>query len=558
MGRTATTLTLGLFLIGCAASDTDTREAAVASAHPLATEAGLDVLEAGGNAYDAAVATAAVLGVVEPYSAGMGGGGFWVLQNTDGEAVVVDARETAPGEATPDMYLDSDGEPLPDRPSLNGALAAGIPGQPAAFAHITDEYGALSLSDNLADAIQHAREGFPVDERYRMLAGFRGDVMRDYATTRELYLDDKGESPEKGTLIHQHALADTMETLAQQGHEGFYRGEVAEALLADVQAADGIWTLQDLHDYELIEREPRTIHFDDTTIVTAPAPSSGGIALAQMFGMLEHRPVPDGANRIERVHLLSEMMRRAYHDRALHLGDPDFTDIPVTDLLDSEYLAELAAGIDTGAATPSSELSGPGTDGTHTTHLSVVDDQGNAVAATLSINYPFGSGVTSEKTGIVLNNEMDDFSIKPGEPNAWGLIGGEANRVEPGKRPLSSMSPSILNTSEGLTVLGTPGGSRIITMNFLALLDALDGMPPAETVARSRFHHQYEPDAIQHEPDTFSDDEKSQLRALGHQLKDVDRQYGNMQLIQRRHTGETAAAADPRGIGAAEVRRITE
>ncbi len=557
MKRTAS-LALSLFLIGCASTDTETQQAAVASAHPLATEAGLDVLEAGGNAYDAAVATAAVLGVVEPYAAGMGGGGFWVLQDGDGDALVVDARETAPGRATPDMYLDSDGEPLPDRPSLNGALAAGIPGQPAALAHITGEYGTLSLSDNLADAIHHAREGFPVDERYRMLAGFRGDVMRDYATTRELFLDDEGKPPEEGTLIHQQALAETMEMLAEQGHDGFYRGEVAEALLADVQQAGGIWTLDDLHDYELIERSPRLVEFGDATIVTAPAPSSGGIALAQMFGMLEHRAVPQDAERIERVHLLSEMMRRAYRDRALHLGDPDFTDIPVDRLLDSDYLAELATGIDAEAATPSSELTGPGTDGTHTTHLSVVDAEGNAVSATLSINYPFGSGVTSQQTGIVLNNEMDDFSIKPGEPNAWGLIGGEANRVEPGKRPLSSMSPSILNTPEGLTILGTPGGSRIITMNFLGLLDALDGTSPETTVARSRFHHQYEPDAIQHEPDTFSEDEKSQLRTLGHELEDVGREYGNMQLIQRQQTGETSAAADPRGIGSAEVRQLSE
>ncbi len=556
--RHTASLALSLFLIGCAGTDTDTREAAVASAHPLATEAGLDVLESGGNAYDAAVATAAVLGVVEPYAAGMGGGGFWLLQDDDGEAVVIDARETAPGEASPDMYLDSNGEPLPDRPSLNGALAAGIPGQPAALAHITEQYGALSLSDNLADAIQHAREGFPVDERYRMLAGFRGDVMRDYATTRDLFLNADGEPPEEGTLIQQRALAETMETLAEQGHDGFYRGEVAEALLTDVEQAEGIWTLADLHDYELIEREPRQVQFGEATIVTAPAPSSGGIALAQLFGMLEHHPVPDDAERTKRVHLLSEMMRRAYRDRALHLGDPDFTDIPVAELLDSDYLADLAAGIDPEAATPSSELSGPGTDGTHTTHLSVVDDEGNAVSATLSINYPFGSGVTSENTGIVLNNEMDDFSIKPGEPNAWGLIGGEANKVEPGKRPLSSMSPSIVNTPDELTVLGTPGGSRIITMNFLGMLDALDGTSPETTVARSRFHHQYEPDAIEHEPDTFSDDEKSQLKALGHELEDVGREYGNMQLIQRRHTGETSAAADPRGVGAAEVRQLSE
>lgn len=537
-----------LVLLGCAESEPPPAGGAVASAHPLATEAGLNALAEGGNAFDAAVATAATLGVVEPYAAGMGGGGFWLLE-MEGQQLVVDARETAPGKAHPELYLDDDGEVMEGNPSLNGPLAAGIPGQPAALAHITAEYGQRSLEDNLAEAILHAREGFEVDERYRMLAGFRGDVMRDDDTTALIYLAD-GQAPETGHVIRQPALADTMEILAAEGHDGFYQGPVAEALVEDVQAAGGIWELEDLANYELIERPPQRIEYGEATILTAPAPSSGGIALAQMLGMLEARPVPSEADRALRVHWLSEIMRRAYRDRALWLGDPDFTDIPEQRLLDGEYLAELSATIDPHRATPSSDLSGPGTDGTHTTHISVMDEDGNLVSATLSINYPFGAGVTSAATGILLNNELDDFSIKPGEPNAWGLIGGEANKVEAGKRPLSSMSPTIVHTPRHTTVLGTPGGGRIITMNFLGILDTLADRELESIVERARFHHQYEPDAIQHEPDTFTDEEKARLKERGHSLEDIGRQYGNMQIIRRlTETGEISAASDPRGVG---------
>ncbi len=540
-----------LLIAGCALTGNPEPNAGVASAHPMATRAGLQALENGGNAVDAAIATAAALGVVEPYSSGIGGGGFWVIQKASGESVVVDAREEAPGEAHPELYLNEDGEVREDKPSLNGALAAGIPGQPAAFDHMADKYGQLPLTRSLAPAIRLAREGFPVDERYRALAEFRLAVMRRHPATRALFLTG-GNVPEEGHVIRQPALARTLTTLARKGRAGFYEGPVAKQLVADVRKAGGIWTREDLSNYNLIEREPVRIDYGNATLLTAPAPSSGGMAMAQLFGMLEQRPIPEDADRVTRVHWLAEMMRRAYRDRAVHMGDPAYTDIPRERLRDPAYLRTLASSINPERATPSAHLGGPGTDGHHTTHLSVMDAEGNIVSATLSINYPFGSGVTSGSTGVVLNNELDDFSIRPGHANAWGLVGGRANQVEAGKRPLSSMSPLIIRSPKRITALGAPGGSRIITMNFLAALEVLEGKAPATIVAGRRFHHQYEPDRIEHEPTTFSQAEKQALRSMGHELHNVDRTYGNMQLIQRdRETGVIRGAADPRGIGSA-------
>ncbi|XOZ32875.1 gamma-glutamyltransferase [Halomonadaceae bacterium KBTZ08] len=540
-----------LFMTGCALTGPSEPNAGVASAHPMATKAGLEALENGGNAVDAAIATAAALGVVEPYSSGIGGGGFWVIQQANASSVVIDAREEAPSKAHPQLYLNEEGKVKDGKPSLNGGLAAGIPGQPAAFAHMASAYGQLALSQSLAPAIHLAREGFPVDERYRNLARFRLEVMQQYPGTRERFLD-AGVVPEKGHEIRQPELAQTLTTLASEGRSGFYQGPVAQQLVADARKAGAIWTAQDLADYEVIERNPVRIDYGNATLLTAPAPSSGGMALAQLFGMLEHRPVPDGADRVRRVHWLAEMMRRAYRDRAVHMGDPAYTDIPRERLRDPAYLRTLANSINPSKATPSADFNDPGTDGHHTTHLSVMDAAGNIVSATLSINYPFGSGVTSRQTGVVLNNEMDDFSIRPGHANAWGLVGGAANQVEAGKRPLSSMSPLIIQTPRRITALGAPGGSRIITMNFLAALDVLEGKAPRTVVKRDRFHHQYEPDRIEHEPTTFSQAEKQALRAMGHNLHDVDRTYGNMQLIQRkRRSGAIQGAADPRGIGRA-------
>ncbi|PWG63098.1 gamma-glutamyltransferase [Sediminicurvatus halobius] len=528
------------------------REAAVATAHPLATEAAREILDAGGNAFDAAVAASAALAVVEPFGSGLGGGGFWLLhQAGSGRTVMVDGREAAPGAATADMYLDSDGEPIPGA-SLNGPLAAGIPGEPAALVHIAERYGRLPLARSLAPAIRHAWGGFPVGEAYVARAGFRLDVLREHARAAATYLDD-GAVPEAGWVLRQPALARTLRALAQAGHEGFYTGPVARELVRSVREAGGMWTLEDLRGYEVVERQAVAFDYRDLAVQAAALPSAGGVGLATMLGILEGYDLA-GMEAAARIHLAVEAMRRAYRDRAAFLGDPDFADVPVAELTAPAYARSLRAGIDPDRATPSGELgssplAGRGRD---TTHLSIVDAEGNRVAATLSINYPFGSGFVAGSTGVLLNDEMDDFAKRPGTANAYGLVGGEANRIEPGKRPLSSMTPTFAEAADGrVAVLGTPGGSRIITMVLLGLLAFEADEPPAAWVAAPRYHHQYLPDAIQHEPGAFSAVLAARLRERGHTLEPVGRRYGNMQAILIHPDGTTRAASDPRGEGSA-------
>ena len=527
--------------------------AAIASAHPLATEAGMQTLAAGGNAFDAAISVAAVLAVVEPYSAGMGGGGFWLLRDAEGKSIFVDAREKAPFAASRDMYLDKKGEIRPNA-SVNGPLAAAIPGQAAAFAHIAEHYGRLPLEQTLAAAIRYAEEGFATDAHYQTLAQFRLSALQADKTSAAIFLD-ANQAPAPGFQVKQPALAQTLRLLAEQGHKGFYTGDVARNLIADVRAAGGIWQTADLNSYNVVEREPLVGEYQGYRITTAPPPSSGGIAILAMFNMLaqfDWMALP----RAEQVHLLSEIMRRAYRDRAEFLGDPDYVPVPVERLTDKSYNQAQAAGISMDKATSSREMGKPLAmqEGFHTTHFSILDKDGNAVSATLSINLPFGSAFTSASTGVLLNNEMDDFSAKPGVPNAYGLVGNEANAIAPGKRPLSSMSPSFIENENSLAIIGTPGGSRIISMVWLGMLEYLQGKPVQDWVARPRFHHQYLPDMIQHEPDAFSAAEMDNLMAKGHVLSDVGRRYGNMQaILVNKRNQQIQAASDPRGGGSARV-----
>lgn len=529
--------------------------AAIASAHPLATQAGLDILAAGGNAVDAAIAVAASLGVVEPYSAGIGGGGFWLLYDAGEDRYrFIDARETAPAAAHRDYYLDADGCVNRDR-AINGPSAAGIPGQPAAFAHLSERYGQLPLQQTLAVAIQQARDGFAVDEKYRSWLSFRLDALRRYPESARIFLQ-QNEIPAVGHIIRQPDLAATLTALARQGHAGFYQGPVAERLLDEVQRHGGDWSAADLASYRVIERQPLRVQYGELEVISAPPPSSGGIALIQMLNMLSHYPWQQ-LPAVPQTHLLAEVMRRAYRDRAEYLGDPDFTEVPVSMLLAEQRAKDWVRNITMDSATPSLSLSGSKTHngGFHTTHLSVIDHQGNMVSATLSINLPFGSAFTAAGTGVLLNNEMDDFSAKPGEPNAYGLVGNDANAIAPGKRPLSSMTPTIINSPQQAAILGTPGGSRIISMVLLGALEHLQGKPVEDWVSRPRFHHQYLPDRIEHEPDTFSEEEREALQALGHQLHSVGRDYGNMQaILWNKATNKVSAAADPRGVGSAVVR----
>jgi gamma-glutamyltranspeptidase / glutathione hydrolase len=521
----------------------------VAVPHPLAAEVAHDVLAAGGNAFDAAVAVSAALAVVEPYGSGLGGGGFWLLHDAaTARDVMIDGRERAPLAATADHYRDDNGA-MDSAAALDGPLAAAIPGEPAALDHIARNYARLPLADLLQPAINLARDGFEVDQRYARLASFRVDVLNEWNEAADIYLD-AGEVPAEGYRVRQPDLADTLERLAREGRAGFYEGPVAERMVEAVRAAGGIWSRQDLLDYEVVEREPIVANYHDLRLVSAPPPSSGGIALAQMLAMLEGFDLA-AADEAGRIHLVVEAMRRAYHDRARYLGDVDFVDVPVERLTDSRYNAGLAASIRTDRATPSDVFPGPAVPagGRDTTHFSIIDGEGNRVAATLSLNYPFGSGFMPPATGVVLNNHMDDFAIEPGTANAYGLVQGEANRIEPGKRMLSSMSPTFLEQGERVAAIGTPGASRIINMVLLAALEFHDGGEARDLVEPARYHHQYLPDVIQHEPDAFSDAVRNALTDRGHELEDLGRTWGNSQAVVVEGDGALSAASDPRGVG---------
>jgi gamma-glutamyltranspeptidase/glutathione hydrolase len=539
---------LMLWWSGLAAADVLPRNNAVASAHRLATAAGLGVLDAGGNAFDAAVAVAAVLAVVEPYGSGLGGGGFWLLhRESDGKQVMIDGRERAPLEARRDMYLDEHGDLVP-RAAIDGPLAAAIPGHPAALVHIAERYGRLPLARSLAPAIRLAREGFAVDARYHRLAAFRADALRAYPAAADTFLVERAP-PTAGFVLVQSELAATLQHLAKHGFDGFYRGEVAEALVRGVLRDGGIWRLEDLASYRVVEREPVYGRYGDLRIVSAAPPSSGGVALVEMLNMLSGHQLQTLAPA-DRVHYLVEVMRRAYRDRAQYLGDPDFVAVPIARLTSPEYARRLAADIRAERATPSQAAAQPKrAAGQNTTHFSIIDKEGNRVAATLSINYPFGSGFMPEGTGVLLNDEMDDFSAKPGVPNVYGLVGGEANAIAPGKRPLSSMTPTFIEAPDRVAILGTPGGSRIISMVLLGVLEFADGAEPQQWVSRPRFHHQYLPDEIQFEPGVFDDATQQALRAKGHRLAPQREPWGNMQaVLWRRTDGGVSVASDPRGM----------
>lgn len=529
--------------------------AAIASAHPEATRAGHAILGAGGNAFDAAVAVSAALAVVEPYGSGLGGGGFWLLHRaSDGHEVMVDGRERAPLAASRDMYLDADGEPIPGL-SIAGPLAAGIPGTPAALVHLAERYGRLPLAQSLAPAIALARDGVEVGEQYARLAGFRLDALR--ATPGDSPFLDAGAPPEPGWRLRQSDLAATLRHLARAGHDGFYRGTVARALVDGVRAAGGIWSMEDLANYRVAERTPVRGAFGSLRYTAAALPSSGGIVLAQILNMLAQDPL-ESLDEATRDHLLVEAMRRAYRDRSVHLGDPDQVPVPVARLLSEDYAAGLRAGIHPGRATPSALLPGVvdvAPRGHDTTHFSILDREGNRVAATMSLNYPFGSGFVPPGTGVLLNDEMDDFSIRPGVPNVYGLVGNEANAIAPGKRMLSSMTPVFLDDGRRVAILGTPGGSRIITMVLLATLEFVRGGAAEALVGLPRFHHQYLPDRVQFEPGAWSDVRAAALEARGHEVQRLERTWGDMQaVVWDRADREVTAASDPRGEGLAEVR----
>lgn len=530
--------------------------AAIASAHPLATAAGKTILDQGGNAFDAAVAVAAALAVVEPYSSGLGGGGFFLLHRArDGKQIMIDARERAPLRASPTMYLDAAGKPL-SRASLEGPLAAGIPGIPAGLAHLAKRYGRLTLSQSLAPAIRLAEHGFPADARYRALAQSNLALLQKQAETAAQFLH-RQSVPELESLVIQKYLAKTLRAIARRGAAGFYRGAVANEMIAAVNAAGGIWQDNDLKHYRVVERQPIIFDYRGMRIVSAAPPSAGGLTLGEALHILEAYDLA-ALDPAPRMHLVAEALRRAYHDRARYMADPDYVSMPTQRLLSRRYADLRAANLDPKNATLSASLEAiPSVQqGDQTTHFSIVDRQGNRVAATLSINTFFGSGFVAGNSGVLLNNEMDDFASVGNGHNTYSLVHSGPNRIAPGKRPLSSMSPTFVEDARGTLILGAPGGSRIISMVLLTILNyqTQTTIDLPALVSAPRYHHQYLPDRLEVEPDSFPSAVLDELQLFGHIIRVNERPWGNMQAVWiDRASGKAQAASDPRGQGSGEA-----
>ncbi|MBB3225625.1 gamma-glutamyltranspeptidase/glutathione hydrolase [Luteibacter sp. Sphag1AF] len=526
--------------------------AAIASANFHATDAGFEVLAKGGNAFDAAVAVSSTLAVVEPQSSGIGGGFMAMLHRaSDNRDIFLDARETAPKAVDMKVYVGKDGKPNRDT-SMNGPLSAGIPGEPAGIVWMAEHYGKLPLRESLAPAIRIAREGFQPDERFLAAIDGRKEVLARWPASASLLLPN-GKVPQKGWTLRQPDLAATLERLAEKGVDGFYAGETAKMLVSASRAAGGNWTAADLASYRVKEREPLTVDYRGYRIVTAPPPSSGGVAIAEILNILSGFDLTR-LDKAHATHLVIESMRRAFRDHNEYLGDPDFVKMPLDMLLSRYYADGLRATISPDKATPSDLLpAAMATDpGMHTTHFSVIDAEGNMVGSTLTVNLEFGSAFVAKGTGVLLNDEMDDFALVPGQPNAFGLRGAYANAPEPGKRMLSSMSPSFVFGKDRTAVIGSPGGSTIITQVLEGILAFVDGKSAADIAAQKRFHHQYLPDRVDVEAGVFDEATAKTLTDMGHVLKDRS-PWGFMNVVIWDHaTNRLDAASDPRrpsGLG---------
>jgi gamma-glutamyltranspeptidase/glutathione hydrolase len=472
---------------------------------------------------------------------------------SDSRNVVIDAREVAPGAATRDMFLDAAGNPVRGK-STNTALAAGIPGEPAGLALLQKNYGRLPLADTLAPAIRLARDGFELYPRLQAGLRFKREQIAKVPEAARVFLV-KGEPPAVGTRIRQPELARTLQTLAREGMQSFYTGALSRQLVAGVRELGGIWTAEDLAGYRALEREPIVAQYRGATLISAPPPSSGGIALAEALNVLSGYDLGH-VDALTRKHLIVEAMRRMHRDRAVYLGDPAFTKVPVEQLTSPLYAAGLRTSIRLDQATPSAVLaSAPETlsSGQDTTHFSVLDGEGNRVAGTITLNAWLGSGLMVKGTGLFLNNQMDDFSIKPGVPNIYGLIGASANQIEPGKRMLSSITPTFVESERGMMIVGSPGGSYITGMVLLATLDFLDGRSAQQIVAAPRIHHQYQPDVLAFEKGALTPEEQQAMEKRGHKLRQSDG-WGNLQVVIREAgSGKVEAASDPRGVGTSGI-----
>lgn len=526
----------------------------VATQQETATRIGLEVLKNGGNAVDAAATIAFTLAVTLPRAGNIGGGGFMIVHDAEsGETVAIDYRERSGANAFRDMYLNEAGE-ADEQKSRYSGLAVGVPGTVAGMARALEEYGTISLADAIAPAIELAEQGITVDEDLAdSLLGLE-ERLKAWPSSEKIFYKEGGAFYEPGDTLVQADLAESLKLIAEDGPSAFYEGPIAEKIVAAVEAEGGHLTLDDFKSYEVAIREPVTGDYRGYTIASMPPPSSGGTHIIQILNTVESDPIGEmGQNGAATIHLMAEAMKYAYADRSEYLGDPDFVDVPLDALTSKEYAKELRSKIDMERAAPAAEIK-PADDlspyeSPETTHFSVVDKDGNAVSNTYTINFSYGTGLVADGTGILLNNELDDFSAKPGVPNAYGLIGGEANAVEPGKRPLSSMSPTIvLDDGKPFLVTGSPGGSRIITTTLQVIMNVIDHeMNVAEATVAPRIHHQWLPDELRVETG-LSPDTIELLKEKGHEIS-VEDAMGSTQSILIAEEG-LYGYSDPRRAGA--------
>ncbi|MDE8558365.1 gamma-glutamyltransferase [Pantoea vagans] len=524
----------------------------VASVDALATQVGVEILCQGGNAVDAAVAVGFALAVTHPQAGNLGGGGFMLLRTASGRATAIDFREMAPGHASRDMFLDKQGN-ADSKLSLTSHLASGTPGTVAGLALAAKKYGTLPLSTLLAPAIKLARDGIPVNDALADdLKTYGKEVLITHPNSKAIFYKPDGAPWQKGDRLVQKNLAHSLQLIARQGPDAFYKGEIADEIAGEMAQHGGLISKADLAAYRAVERQPISGTYRGYEVFSMPPPSSGGIHIVQILNILENFDLAKmGFGSADAMQVMAEAEKYAYADRSEYLGDPDFVKVPWQALTSKAYAKTLAQQIDVAKARPSSEIK-PGKlepyESNQTTHFSVVDKQGNAVAVTYTLNTYFGSGIVAGKSGILMNNEMDDFSAKPGTPNVYGLVGGEANAVQPAKRPLSSMSPTIV-AKGGKTwlVTGSPGGSRIITTVLQMVVNSIDfGMNVAEATNAPRFHHQWLPDQLRVEKG-FSPDTLRLLEAKGQHVK-VLPAMGSTQSIMIGPDGMLYGASDPRSI----------
>ena len=525
------------------------KEGMVVTSHFLATQSAREVLQKGGNAIDAAVTAAFSLAVTQPRSGNIGGGGFMLISSEQkNEVVAIDYREKAPGKATVDMFLDKDGN-ADSTLSRFTHLATGVPGTVAGLVMALEKYGTISLKEAMAPAIKLAEEGFIVTPRFSDGLKKREKRLKKWASSKKIFYKADGSYYEPGDLFIQKDLAATLSRISQNGIKEFYEGRTAELLVAEMAKHGGLITMDDMKNYSPGFRTPVHGSYRGYDIYSMSPPSSGGAHVVQILNILEGYPISEfGHNSAKTIHLMAEAMKRAYADRSFYLGDEDFIKVPLKGLISKKYAAALREGIDTEKAAPSSTIA-PGKplpyESNETTHFSIVDKFGNAVSNTYTINFSYGSGIVVEGAGFLLNNEMDDFSAKPGVPNAYGLIGGEANKIEPDKRMLSSMSPTIVKQAgKNFLITGSPGGSRIITTTLQVIMNVIDhGLNIQSSVAAPRIHHQWLPDQLRIE-EGLSPDTIKALQVMGHEVKQKSA-MGAIQSILIRN-GVMYGGADPR------------